>query len=76
MYCVACTHWSTDGGHTETQTDTHMKGTQRVCSLRNRFSSDCIIDLEYNMSMSKVKDTVNLVLMHQMKSVQWVEYYL
>ena len=28
------------------------------------------------MSMSKVKDTVNLVLMHQMKSVQWVEYYL
>ena len=28
------------------------------------------------MSMPKVKDTVNLVLMHQMKSVQWVEYYL
>ena len=38
--------------------------------------SDSIIDLDYNMSMSKVKDTVNLVLMHQMKSVQWVEYYL
>ena len=33
--------------------------------------SDSIIDLDYNMSMSKVKDTVNLVL-HQMKSVQWV----
>ena len=26
--------------------------------------------------MSKVKDTVILVLMHQMRSVQWVEYYL
>ena len=38
--------------------------------------SDSIIDLDYNMSMSKVKDTVDLVLMHQMKSVQWVEYYL
>ena len=24
----------------------------------------------------KVKDKVNLVLMHQMKSVQWVEYNL
>ena len=38
--------------------------------------SDSIIDLDYNISRSKVKDTVNLVLMHQMKSVQWVEYYI
>ena len=22
MYCVACTHWTTDGGHTETHTQT------------------------------------------------------
>ena len=28
------------------------------------------------MSMSKVKDTVNLVLMHQMKSVQWVLFMI
>ena len=38
--------------------------------------SDCIIDIDYNMSMSMVKNTVNLVVKHQMKSVQWVEYYL
>ena len=36
---------------------------------------DCkIIDLDCNMSRSKVKDTVTLVvLMHQMKCAQWVE---
>ena len=38
--------------------------------------SECIIDIDYNMSMSKVKNTVNLVVMHQMKSVQWIVYYL
>ena len=38
--------------------------------------SDTIIDLDYNISRSKVKDTVNLVQMHQMKSVHWVEYYI
>ena len=32
-----------------------------------------IIDLDCNMSRSKVKDTVTLVLMHQMKCAQWVE---
>ena len=48
-----------------------MKGTRRV----RTFILDCIIDFDYNMlrSKSKVKDKVNLVLMHQMKNV---EYYL
>ena len=27
MYCVACiTHWTTDGGHTQTHTDRHTAG--------------------------------------------------
>ena len=62
-----------------------MKGhSKRVRTFRNwKFKRDDddvmsnrIIDLDYNISRSKVKDTVNLVLMHQMKSAHWVEYYI
>ena len=34
--------------------------------------SDYIIDLDCDMSRSKIKGTVNLVLMNQIKGVQWV----
>ena len=51
------------------------KGTRSECVLCEILISwDCIID--YNMLRLKVNDKVNLVLMCQMKSVQWVEYYL
>ena len=46
--------------------------------MSNRFFQTASLTLtcQGQGQRSKVKDTVHLVLMHQMKSVQWVEYYL
>ena len=56
-----------------------MKDTRRVPTLRIRLFQTASLTLTTACRQgqrSKVKDTVNLVLMHHMKSVQRVEYYL
>ena len=53
-----------------------MKGTRRVRTLRNCFFKIALLILIIILMLRlEVNDKVNL-LMHQMKSVRWVEYYL
>ena len=69
---VACTSRNYGQTNRQTQTD-RWKGTQRVHTLQNwtyRLS-----DLPCRLTVTKV-GTQSIVLMTQMKSVQWVEYYL
>ena len=75
---VICTSRKDRKTDKQTKTDKQMKATQRVGYFTKLLSfSDCIIDIDYNMSMSMVKNTRSIMVVKlPMKSVQWVEYTL